>query len=680
MKTEIDLVINSAAQAPDWKTCSREARKIVLGPSPGERDAKPLKLVALPPDFAARFPRLTHLYLWQMQGLKTLPALPAGLQCLDVRGCAELTELPALPDTLETLDVGGCPGLLRLPGTVPAALRRFFFNGCAALKPHSLGAFLEALQAAPVVELDGSGTPAVTSLEEFPKTALRKLVLKDCPKLADVSRVAEFPALEHLNLGGCAAVTTLPDLPPRLRFLVLHGAENLKFFMGQDIGPYDRGAENQNVAKAFLSRKKFGKELAILPHAKVLMMGDGRVGKTTLAKRLQWEDLDARQRALEASEELRPSWKEPFTHKVRFWRWETGLGLPDKEMAALDERAAAAGLKLPKTGDGLLDGAVRIWDFGGQEIYHHTHRIFAGEGSIFLLVWRENEPDPGPAPTDVPPEEWHEWNRQRPLDYWLDYIHSMRPNAQVALVCTGCPNPDQQAHKPDWRQRAPKHAQRELPSFFVDSLADDCGGHAEYQRLVCWIREACGHEAQRIGILQPRFYCQVSDLLDRWLTENSEARQRDAVPEHLLCPWDLWQGSVQEVHRHNGTRTSPALEADDVAAITDYLHEAGHLFQIRHDAHRAILVDQEWAAELIYQLLLCGGQIRKTVKRNGGWFYRANLEADPLWRNLADDLQRQRLLAYMEECRVVTRIGEAQRQRLGQREWLRTGRHRITVQ
>ncbi len=257
-------------------------------------------------------------------------------------------------------------------------------------------------------------------------------------------------------------------------------------------------------------------------------------------------------------------------------------------------------------------------------------------------------------------------NRQRPLDYWLEYIYSMRRDARVALVCTNCPQPDQMATKPDWRKRAPKHRHWELPCFYVDSLDEACGRHAEYQRLTKWIREACGAEAQRIGILQPSFYRQVSDLLDGWLRANSQARLDNAQAKHLLCPWDRWQASVRAAHQAAGQPNGLTLDEDDIVSITEYLHQAGHLFLIRQAPHRAVLVDQEWAAELIYRLLFCGGALRKAVKAHGGWFKRLDLESDLLWNALDDDVQRERLLAYMEECRVVTRIAAAEKQRFGE--------------
>jgi len=645
-------IINNPDKAPEWDNYGQDVRKIVIGPSPGTNEEKLLTLGALPTDLAKLFPELTHLYLWQIRGLEALPALPPKLECLDVRGCAELTALPELPVTLEVLDLGGCTGLKKLP-SAPPKLQRLFFEGCTGLRDLGIRTFLEALADAPLVEVDGSRSP-LTTLDEMPRGALRKLVLTGCDRLSSVEGIETFSALEHLNLSGCTSLASLPNLPPRLRYLVLHGAEKLETFMGQSVGPYDLGAEKQNVAAAFHTRRKFGHELAVMPHAKVLLMGDGRVGKSTLAKRLQWEETKA--------PEVKPDKDEIFTHKVRFWRWETGLALPEKDAIALKERADAARVKIPKTKDGLLDGAVRLWDFGGQEIYHSTHRIFAGEGSIFLVVWREREPECGPAPGDVTAEEWREWNRQRSLDYWLDYIFSMRPAAAVALVCTNCKSPDTMKAKPDWKVRAPKHAHRELPAFWVDSLAEDCGQHKEYQRLVTWIREASGREARRIGILQPKFFRQVSDLLDGWLEQNSRSRHNETTPGHLLMPWSRWEAEVAQAHGRN----TVALETSDVEVITNYLHDAGHLFQIRQAAHRAVLVDQEWAAELIYRLLLCGGALRRRVKGNGGWFYRADIESDPLWKGLDDDLQRGRLLAYMEECRVVTRLADAARQRLGQ--------------
>lgn len=652
----VSAVIYSKDSVPDWPFRARGVRKIVLGEPPAGDEKKPLGVSALPNDFANRFPELTHLHLWQLEGLQRLPDLPPKLMCLDIRGCAQLTGLPALPATLDTLDLGGCTGLTSLPDSVFPALERFYFDGCSSLLDFSLYGFLHRLEKSHVYEIDGSECPAVTSLQQFPAEKLRKLVLAGCSRLTDIGRIGDFKALEHLNLGNCTGIRVFPALPPKLRFLVLDGAENLNLFMAQDIGPYDRGKNGQNVARAFVSRKKFGKDLGVMPHAKLLLMGSGRVGKTTLAKRLQWEEVKPL-----GNPSLEPSPKEPFNHKIHFWKWETGLILPEAEKAALEERAAAARIQLPRTPDGHLAGGIRIWDFGGQEVYHGTHRIFAGEGSIFLLVWTQ-QPSKLEEPPEGAKEIWDDLNRQRPLAYWLDYIYSMRPDAQVALVCTKCPNPDAMDPKPDWRTRAPKYAHKELPQFFVDSLDDLCGQHVEYQRLVRWIREACGKEALRIGILQPRFYSEVSDLVGRWQQENLAVREAGGLLEHddhLLSQWGSWVKTV--IAAHVPPKGGLPVEESDVAVITDYLHEAGHLFRIRQRSCNTVLIDQEWAADHIYQLIDCRGPLWRLVRAKGGWFTRADLEAGTFWKGVVNQGLGEQLLAYMQDCRIITRISVAER-------------------
>lgn len=649
----VSAVIYSKDSVPDWPFRARGVRKIVLGEPPAGDEKKPLGVSALPNDFANRFPELTHLHLWQLEGLQRLPDLPPKLMCLDIRGCAQLTGLPALPATLDTLDLGGCTGLTSLPDSVFPALERFYFDGCSSLLDFSLYGFLHRLEKSHVYEIDGSECPAVTSLQQFPAEKLRKLVLAGCSRLTDIGRIGDFKALEHLNLGNCTGIRVFPALPPKLRFLVLDGAENLNLFMAQDIGPYDRGKNGQNVARAFVSRKKFGKDLGVMPHAKLLLMGSGRVGKTTLAKRLQWEEAKPH-----GKPNLKPSPNEPFNHKIHFWKWDTGLILPDAEKADLEERAKATSIQLPRTADGLLAGGIRIWDFGGQEIYHGTHRIFAGEGSVFLLVWSHEPPELHGGPASAS-ELWPKLNRQRPLDYWLDYIYSLRPDAQVALVCTKCPNPDAMSMKPDWRQASPKHSHRELPEFFVNSLDDLCGHHLQYQRLVRWIREACGREAARIGILQPRFYAEIGSLVAKWQQENSDAREANRLPRHLLYPWNDWTKTVTA--EHHPPAGGAQVEERDVDIITDYLHQAGHLFRIRHGSLQTVLVDQSWAAELIYRLLAWDGPLCTVIRGNGGWFWREHLESDELWQGIKDDGRRERLLSYMQDCRIITRISPNRR-------------------
>jgi internalin A len=79
-----------------------------------------------------------------------------------------------------------------------------------------------------------------------------------------------------------------------------------------------------------------------------MIPGNGRVGKTQICWRLRDEGYD------EAV---------PSSHGIQV----SSLPLAPQEFDA------------PVT--------LKIWDFGGQDIYHRTHALFLKSRAIFLLVW-----------------------------------------------------------------------------------------------------------------------------------------------------------------------------------------------------------------------------------------------------------------------------------------------------
>ena len=87
--------------------------------------------------------------------------------------------------------------------------------------------------------------------------------------------------------------------------------------------------------------------------AKVLLVGEGNVGKSCLIDALAGEPF----------EEGRET-----THGIR-------LGM----------------LRLPYPNRSGTDLTLNSWDFGGQELYRITHQFFYSKRSIYLLVWRPRE-------------------------------------------------------------------------------------------------------------------------------------------------------------------------------------------------------------------------------------------------------------------------------------------------
>jgi len=675
-------VVNLVDQQPDWPSFAgapgQAIRKIVLGRTPGEsgEDKKPLAINSLPPNFGTLFPYLTHLYLWNIQNLSALPKLPPNLECLDVRGCPDLASLPELPATLETLDVGDCTVLATLPVRAPSKLKYFYFNNCTALEAHWLVVFLESLKtsSAPIEEIDGSESPELTSLAKFPLTHLRKLVLKNCVKLADITAIALAKDLEHLNLAGCQSLTKLPALPDSIRYLELKGADHLADYLGQGISGFDLGGADPNVARRFQSRKKYGGQLALMPNAKLLFLGDGRVGKTTLSKRLRWEEMDEATRKSPAGKAAEPVPDERYTHRIQMSTWNTGLMFNQQMIQDIEARvshfnesaADASKIVISKTGDKLIKGNLRIWDFGGQDIYHQTHKVFAREGTVFLIVWcpkphgKKEEP-----PDGVGAEEFAEYNRKRPLEYWWDYVKSLakasNPDGQrkhVALVCTGISQGQPHPPKPAWAN------QEDIRCFYVDSLEPDCGQNPEYQALVAWIKQACAERAYHTGVVQPRFFEAVSDRVDAMMQENQLARDETGKSPHGLKTWPQWSVEVRDARKKWLGQSAGDLVEDDIITITDYLDAVGNLFCIRSKGQRAVLVDQPWATELIYEMLRPGSHLFWLIRKNAGWFTDEQLREDWVWKNLSE-LDRCLLTQFMVECGLLARMQESGGREMG---------------
>jgi internalin A len=209
--------------------------------------------------------------------------------------------------------------------------------------------------------------------------------------------------LQFLSLGE-NRLTSLPvglGALPRLTALDLAGNPDLAL-------PREVVQAGTAAVLAFLRARKDGS----VPQwrSKVLVVGEGQVGKTSIVKAL-------------AGEPHNPA--EPTTHGMRI----RDLSLQHPE----------------RTG---VDMALSFWDFGGQDIYHATHQFFLTDRSLFLLVWS--------------PRLGHDHSRVR---YWLDIITARAPTARILLVATHCATLRPDLPLQDIRREYPR---------IVGSLAVDC--------------------------------------------------------------------------------------------------------------------------------------------------------------------------------------------------------------
>ncbi len=133
-----------------------------------------------------------------------------------------------------------------------------------------------------------------------------------------------------------------------------------------------------------------------LNEAKVILVGQGAVGKTSLVKRLLKNEFDP---------------DEQKTEGIDIQRWPVKVRRQEIRL--------------------------NIWDFGGQEIMHATHQFFLTKRSLYLLVLDSRLDEAA--------------NR---LEYWLKMITAFGEHSPVIVVCN---KSDQGAMSLNWHRLQEKY-------------------------------------------------------------------------------------------------------------------------------------------------------------------------------------------------------------------------------
>lgn len=162
-----------------------------------------------------------------------------------------------------------------------------------------------------------------------------------------------------------------------------------------------------------------GKPTAKLNEIKVLLVGEGMAGKTSILKRFQNMPFDE---------------KESQTH---------GINVATVKMGAIDDLAV---------NDELEHCRLHFWDFGGQEIMHASHQFFMSKRALYILVLDSR--------TDSKKY------------YWLKHIEKLGGNSPIILIMNKMDaNPNYNIEQQTLNEKFPNLKNR----FFKVSCKDDDG-------------------------------------------------------------------------------------------------------------------------------------------------------------------------------------------------------------
>lgn len=151
---------------------------------------------------------------------------------------------------------------------------------------------------------------------------------------------------------------------------------------------------HESIVRYFKELEKFGE----IPNdtLKLILIGNTTVGKTSLANYLKNEEFDL---------------KQDSTHGMQIIEWK------------------------PKELEGIR---INIWDFGGQEYYHATHRLFLSNNAVYILLWDENTNMRGRLPLPI----YIKGSKRQqtidhdifPREYWLDSIRYYAEDSEIFVV------------------------------------------------------------------------------------------------------------------------------------------------------------------------------------------------------------------------------------------------------
>jgi small GTP-binding protein len=212
--------------------------------------------------------------------------------------------------------------------------------------------------------------PEITELKNLTKLDISVNQLTSLPP-----EISELKNLTKLDISG----NQLTSLPPEILELDLEiewedfWKFNIIYLKGNPLEnpPVEIVKQGKEAVFNYFKSLEFQKEP--LNEVKVLLVGDGGAGKTSLVKKIYGEEIDG---------------NEPQTQGINIRKWTVQNG--EREIKA------------------------NFWDFGGQEIMHATHQFFLSKRSLYILVLDGRK--------DEKPE------------YWLKLIENFGGDSPVLVV------------------------------------------------------------------------------------------------------------------------------------------------------------------------------------------------------------------------------------------------------
>ncbi len=332
------------------------------------------------------------------------------------------------------------------------------------------------------------------------------------------AEIGQLRELRHLNL----ASNRLSNIPLQIASLVR--LTNTTDHPGLDLHDNRFNVPDEIFQREpaeiiqYLTDLQLSKNTKPLHEAKIIFIGSGEVGKTSLINMLTSGTYNT---------------AEPITDGIQIKDWEVKRGTDH--------------IKL------------HVWDFGGQEILHATHKFFMTGRTVYVLV--------------INPRTEDRYGDSE-LEYWLKLIRSFAGvSVPIVVVINKC-----ETHKIDLAKGTMQDKYANIVAFVETS----CKDNKNIDQLEAAITNAVS-KLKHIDDLLPKSYFEIKQQLEQ---SNDN--------------YITYEGYRQICNRVNPDFTEPSMET-----LVNLLHDLGVMLYISDDRRLkdTQVLNPEWVTKGVYQII-----------------------------------------------------------------------------